>query len=242
MYWIALGCISLALMFSGAASGQGQVVRVPGTGGSITVGDIDGNPSVSAVTGIQFSNGAVTDNGDGTVQVATGVGGGGDASTNTATSVDSEIALFSGTGGNRTITSDPGTGSYDMSIYVHEFAGTHATPASGTPSTNSGSGTTSSTTNMTPADNDVLLLACDGHTASGTTTENQGSQGFTLSNEHESGSSAEPGSFVFKILSGAPGTPNHSWTVPSSTRTAGIAAYKPAVGAATPIRHRMTMD
>lgn len=68
-------------------------------GGSITVQEIDGSPAVTGVTAIKFSNGSVTDNGDGTVTVTTGAGGGGDVSSNTAASVDSELALFSGTGG-----------------------------------------------------------------------------------------------------------------------------------------------
>lgn len=67
--------------------------------GGVTVQDIDGTPTVSNVTAIKFTNGSVTDNGDGTVNVTTGSGGGGDVSSNTATSVDSEIAIFSGTGG-----------------------------------------------------------------------------------------------------------------------------------------------
>lgn len=36
----------------------------------LTVSEIDGSPSVSSVTGLIFSNGAVTDNGDGTVTIA----------------------------------------------------------------------------------------------------------------------------------------------------------------------------
>lgn len=70
-----------------------------GGGASLTVQDVDGTPTVTNVTAIKFTNGAVTDNGDGTVNVTTGSGGGGDVSSNTATSVDSEIAVFSGTGG-----------------------------------------------------------------------------------------------------------------------------------------------
>ena len=70
-----------------------------GGGGCIVISDIDGSPTLSCPTALKFSNGAVTDNGDGTATVITGAGGGGDASTNTATSVDNEVALFSGTGG-----------------------------------------------------------------------------------------------------------------------------------------------
>lgn len=41
-----------------------------GAGGSITVSEADGTPSVASVTEIEFSNGSVTDNGDGTVSVS----------------------------------------------------------------------------------------------------------------------------------------------------------------------------
>jgi len=44
-------------------------------GNPLTVEEIDGSPSVSNVTGLIFSNGSVTDNGDGTVTVTTGGGG-----------------------------------------------------------------------------------------------------------------------------------------------------------------------
>lgn len=46
-----------------------------GAGGSVTVSDIDGTPSVAGVTEIKFSNGTVTDNGDGTATVVTTGGG-----------------------------------------------------------------------------------------------------------------------------------------------------------------------
>jgi len=42
-----------------------------GSGGSIAVQESDGSPSVSGVTGITVTNGSLTDNGDGTVTVAT---------------------------------------------------------------------------------------------------------------------------------------------------------------------------
>lgn len=139
------------------------------------------------------------------------------------------------TGGNTTITVDPGSfaSGYDMSVYVEEFTGPHASPVSGTPAVNASTGTsvtTASTGTMTPADNDVLVVAVMGYAATGATTENQspGDTGFTLSNEHENGSSAEPGSMVWKIISGAPGTPRAGWTIPSTHFAAGIAAFKPA--------------
>jgi len=87
---------------------QGDTATVTTSSGLI-VTEVDGAPSVSNPTQIKFSNGSVTDNGDGTVTVTTGSGGGGDVSSNTATSVDSEVALFSGTGG-KTIKRATGTG------------------------------------------------------------------------------------------------------------------------------------
>jgi hypothetical protein len=86
------------------------IAETPSSGGSnFTVGDIDGNPTVSNPTAIKFTNGSVTDNGDGTVNVTTGSGGGGDVSSSVGVSVDSEIALFDGTGG-KTIKRATGTG------------------------------------------------------------------------------------------------------------------------------------
>ena len=79
------------------------------TASPLTVQDIDGSPTATNVNKIKFTNGSVTDNGDGSVTVTTGSGGGGDVSSDTATSVDSEIALFSGTGG-KTIKRATGTG------------------------------------------------------------------------------------------------------------------------------------
>lgn len=60
--------------------------------------EIDGSPS-GCFKKLKVSNGALTDNGDGSMTLVTGVGGGGDFSSNTASSVDGEIVLFSGTGG-----------------------------------------------------------------------------------------------------------------------------------------------
>jgi len=57
---------------------QGNLI-VTGEGLKITVQDADGNPTVSVDT-IKFSNGSVTDNGDGTVTVATGGGTPGEGS------------------------------------------------------------------------------------------------------------------------------------------------------------------
>lgn len=89
---------------------QAQIGTGTGGGGSaLTVKDIDGTPTATNINTIRFTNGSVTDDGGGQVTVTTGTGGGGDVSSNTATSVDSEVALFSGTGG-KTIQRATGTG------------------------------------------------------------------------------------------------------------------------------------
>ncbi len=136
----------------------------------------------------------------------------------------------SGAGGNITVTQTPApAATYDTSIFIHEFSGGHATPASGTPVTATGTSTAPATGAMTPADNDVLLLSVLGFDNTGTITENAGTEGFTLSNETEFSGTGQPGSMVFKILVGAPGTPSHSWTTENSGDWAvGIAAFKPA--------------
>ena len=154
------------------------------------------------------------------------------------TSVEQDATLHyfpNNAGGNLTITVNPAapTDLYDVFIVCAEFSGGDTTaPASGTPATNTGSSTTASTGSTTPADNDVLVLAMEGHTASGTITENAGGEGFTLIAENESGVLAEPGSMVYKIISGSPSAQSESWTVPlTSDWAAGIAAYKPAAAA-----------
>jgi hypothetical protein len=88
---------------------EGNVISATGGGSALTVQDIDGNPTATNVNTIKFTNGSVTDDGAGVVTVTTGSGGGGDVSSNTATSVDSEVVLFSGTGG-KTIKRATGTG------------------------------------------------------------------------------------------------------------------------------------
>jgi hypothetical protein len=80
---------------SGKVCTQGD----PLCGGSgLVVSEIDGTPTGTFTT-LKFSNGSMTNNGDGSATIVTGSGGGGDTSTNTSVSVDNEIALFSGTGG-----------------------------------------------------------------------------------------------------------------------------------------------
>ena len=67
--------------------------------GAIIVTEIDGSPINQNISTLKFSNDSVTDNGDGTATIVTGVGGGGDVSSNTGVSVDGEVVLFSGVGG-----------------------------------------------------------------------------------------------------------------------------------------------
>jgi hypothetical protein len=86
-----------------AATGPRFQVMSLGGGASggisgLVVSEVDGSPT-GTFTGLKFSNGSMTNNGDGTATIVTGAGGGGDASTNTTTSVDNEMALFSGAGG-----------------------------------------------------------------------------------------------------------------------------------------------
>lgn len=70
----------------------------------LTVKEVDGSPAVTGVKTLRFPNGTVADDTGGQMTVTTG-----DASTNTASSVDAELALFSGTGG-KTLKRATGTG------------------------------------------------------------------------------------------------------------------------------------
>lgn len=70
------------------------------TPGAITVKEEDSSPSATNVTEIRVTNGAMTDNGSGSVSLnLAGLGGGGDTTSTVSSSVDSEIVLFSGTSG-----------------------------------------------------------------------------------------------------------------------------------------------
>lgn len=138
--------------------------------------------------------------------------------------------LKSGAGGSITVTVTFSKANIDYGLVVAEFSGGDtSSPASGTPVTNSGSGTTATAGSMTPADNDVLVLAAvdvDSYTA---VTINAGAEGFTLVDSNE-GPTGQPINLVYKIISGAPGTPVETWSFASATWAAGIAAYKPAAG------------
>lgn len=131
-----------------------------------------------------------------------------------------------------TVTPAPGGGFYDLWVSAAEFSGgATASPLSGTPTTSAGGTSPATTTAMTPADNDVLLAAIMTYNSFSAITENAGGEGFTLIFENNDGS-GQPGSFVYKIISGAPGTPAHTWTLGSSALwAAGIAAFKPAAAA-----------
>jgi hypothetical protein len=169
---------------------------------------------------------SVSDNVNGAYSQAFQQGEGGDQSTG--------VFYFPNNAGGSLTISLTRSPSDDAAVYAHEFAGVAlSAPLSGTPvSTGSATGTTANTGNMTPADNDVLLVASLVFNNIGSITQNQGGQGFTLSNELE-GTTGQPGSMVYKIISGPPGTPNHSWSLPSASGWAcGIAAFKPATAAA----------
>ncbi len=61
----------------GVIWGDGTFQNTASTGGSITVEEVDGTPSVSNVNTIKVSNGTLTDDGSGVVTITTGGGGGG---------------------------------------------------------------------------------------------------------------------------------------------------------------------
>jgi hypothetical protein len=138
------------------------------------------------------------------------------------------------TGGNLTITCDPGASTYDMTVFVHEFSGPHATPTSGTPVTNAGTTeTTADTTAFTPADADALYIAVLTGWTWAAITENvaPGSTDWNLSNENES-SPGNAGSMVWFIRSGAAASRRAAWTVTSGFLwTAGIAGFKKSADA-----------
>lgn len=83
-------------IIGGSATQSGDTVNVTVAAG-VTVAEIDGSPSVANVSTIKFTNGSVTDNGDGTVNVATGAGGGGDVS-KVGTPVNNQMAVWTGDG------------------------------------------------------------------------------------------------------------------------------------------------
>ena len=137
------------------------------------------------------------------------------------------------TGGTLVISvSGNGANSYDLFVAAREFAGPNASPSSGSPTGSTGTSATADTTAVTPADNDVLVCAVCGSENSGGIAENTapGDSGWTLSDENET-SVGTAGSFVFKIITGAAGTPRSAWSIHdgvSSNWAARIKAFKPA--------------
>lgn len=129
-----------------------------------------------------------------------------------------------------------GSSSYDVTAFIHIFQNPHATPTSGSGVSNTGTVSPMDTTAVTPADNDVLVVAvASAGGSSRTITENNGTgdAGWTLSNEQESGANCS-GSLVFKIISGAPGTPRAAWTLNAgATWATRIRGFKPAGGGTT---------
>lgn len=66
-FWLTVAPVWAAGTLTPAAGGGGS---------SLTVQEVDGSPSVANPTALKFTNGSVTDNGDGTATVATGSGTG----------------------------------------------------------------------------------------------------------------------------------------------------------------------
>ena len=108
-----IGEFSTALGITGTPStttvlrGDGVWTTAPG---AITVMDEDGTPTVSTVTQIRVTNGALTDNGAGSVSLnLSGGAGGGDAISDISSSTSQQITLFNGTTGKH-LTNFTGTG------------------------------------------------------------------------------------------------------------------------------------
>ena len=178
--------------------------------------------SFIAVASAVYSAGGVS-----TLAVSDGVNGAYTQSFYQNNGVDAGCGLHffpNNAGGSLTITVNPSGSSAVISVAAHEFLG--GTLASGSPSSQSSAGTTLTPNAISPPDNDVLVLAAvQVSQGSGTITENAGSEGFTLSNDQETSLIS---SFVYKIISGAPGSVVHTWSFsPSSGYSAGIAAFKP---------------
>jgi hypothetical protein len=76
--------------------------------------------------------------------------------------------------------------------------------------------------------NDCLVLAAM-VTDGGNPTENNAGEGYSLIGESD-GTGGEPGSFVYKILSGGSGAnQSESWAAPLEVWGAVIAAFAPAI-------------
>ena len=107
--WIKLGFEYSTALTKWQLVGSTEATSTGGGGGALTIQEIDGSPTGSFAL-LKVSNGSLTNNGDGSATLTTGAGGGGgDVTSNTALSVDGEVALFSGPGG-KTIKRATGTG------------------------------------------------------------------------------------------------------------------------------------
>jgi len=98
------------LYYKNPAHNSGDEVDI--TGGSITVTEADGSPSVSDVTTIKFSNGTVTDNSDGTVTIVNSAGTATNIAADNITTGDAAVALETSSG-DVTIDSQAGAVSID---------------------------------------------------------------------------------------------------------------------------------
>src|SRR5262245_23684549 len=107
-WWKLLLLLAILVLLGDTGLAQISMSGGGGGGTSMTITEIDGAPSGTFST-LKFSNGSVTNNGDGSATIMTGGGGGGDVSSNTATSVIGELAIFGTTGG-KTIGRATGTG------------------------------------------------------------------------------------------------------------------------------------
>lgn len=131
-------------------------------------------------------------------------------------------------GGSVTITYAPASSS-DVCVAAAEFDGVATTSALQSSNSSSGTGGLASSGAVTPTQIGSLMVAIEGQGASGAITENQGSEGFTLLSENESGLNAEPMSWVFRIATTTSST-SHTWSIPSGSWSAGIALFVPSGG------------
>jgi hypothetical protein len=134
-------------------------------------------------------------------------------------------------GGSLTITSAPSGGtsnSYDIFVAAAEFIGGRLQSA--TAVTNTGSGTTASTGNITPADNDCLMFAVMSTDSGGAITDNAGSEGYTQIADNSIPTAGESGSVMYKILSGGSGSAqSESWSFTNEAWATVIGAFLPDV-------------
>jgi hypothetical protein len=98
------------LYYKNPIHNSGEEVDI--TGGSITVTEEDNSPSVTDVTTLKFSNGTLTDNGDGTVSVSNSAGTASNIAADNITTGDAATTIET-TSGNVTIDSNAGSVTVD---------------------------------------------------------------------------------------------------------------------------------